>query len=471
MSKYPRSNPVSYLLNAVTREQQIPSRIRQVRAIFSSVRKQARAAYVFWRKNIEAGGIYKTLDTTEKIKYTLKGLDDEAAKMEGDFQKAEVYCLQHADPRQWEFQPEGPMTLGWNDHISLVRPIVKKVVSVLRGFQNRAYGNHRYESEGKKTIRIGQETVTPFRPRLKFDVFKDLSKRYPYVTAKNKARLARLYNAYWEVAGRFPKADSIYPYMLVAAGIPAAEVVGPWWSRSATIKSPMDWVRVQGSVTDGLGTVGLFSRSPNIEDWLKHLGMDNRDGALVESLQNYWRTHKQVPSEHWARRRSNELEEARKNAEIADQIPDVESWLKASRGWRKDKAVQIPPMPDPTFHVVEPAEAADLCRRARRDGLCVIDVIQNQLMDEDPYGEKPEDALDEEELERYKDDPILERSKAEGVCTLIVSTDPHRRTVVGLNEKGVCTSEHHCTGKNNEVDKIAWEYFRDGASMRPWRAV
>lgn len=190
--------------------------------------------------------------------------------------------------------------------------------------------------------------------------------------------------------------------------------------------------------------------------------MDGSDGLLVEGVEHYWRQNKQVPSEHWVRRRSNELTEERTNAEIKDQIPDVEAWLGASQGWRRAKPpmVKIPPMPDPTFHVVAPSEAADLCRRAKRDGLCVIDVIQNQLMEEDPYGERPEDALDEDELELYKEDPVFARSKAEGVCTLIVSTDPQRRTVVGLNEEGKCTSEHHCTGKNNAVDKIAWEYFK-----------
>jgi hypothetical protein len=169
------------------------------------------------------------------------------------------------------------------------------------------------------------------------------------------------------------------------------------------------------------------------------------------------------------------LEETRKEAEIKDQLPDVESWLRVSRDWRKDpQMVAIPDMPDPTFRIVEPRDAKLLCERAKKDGLCVIDVIQNDLMDEDPYdGETPEECVDEEELEEYHDDPLFVRSKAQGVCTLIISTDPQRRTVVGLNEKGICTSEHHCTGKNNQVDKLAWEYFRDGVGLRSnaWQAT
>jgi len=455
MSKSRRSNPVSYQVDAITLERQIPSRIKQLLAIFSSVRKQARAAYVFWRKNIESGGLYKTLDTQAKVERTLKALDDEAAKMERDFQKAEVYCLQHADPKQWVFQPEGPMTMGWNDHISLVRPIINNVVSILQGFQNRAYGNHRYESRGKKTIRIGQGVITPFRPTMKFDVFKELKQRYPYISAKNKIRLIKLYNAWFEVSGRFPRAGDIRPPQLIDAGIPAAEVVGPWFTRTKTVKGPMDWIR-EKTVWNQANT-----RSPGVLQWLLAIGLDSNDHRLADSMHQYYHHHGRVPSAQWARQRNNELEEERKQAEIKDQIPDVESWLKYSREWRKEpELVDIPDMPDPTFHIVEPWEAADLCLRARRDGLCVIDVIVNELMNEDPYGESPEDVLDADKLADYQADPVFERSKAMGVCTLIISTDPKRRTVVGLNEKGICTSEHHCTGKNNEVDLVAWEYFR-----------
>jgi hypothetical protein len=55
---------------------------------------------------------------------------------------------------------------------------------------------------------------------------------------------------------------------------------------------------------------------------------------------------------------------------------------------------------------------------------------------------------------------IYKQSKSENFVTLIFSTDPKRRTVVGLNELGICTSEHHCTGIQNKVDKLAFEYFK-----------
>ncbi|MFA7160933.1 MAG: hypothetical protein WC299_16675 [Kiritimatiellia bacterium] len=467
MSKSRRSNPVPYRLAPAQSLRDLDRRIIQVRRIFASYRKQARAGYVFRRETIKNEITVKFFHDAEACEAGIKAFrnlwDKEADKLERFFAECEspitVNIQRLLSYDDWSVQDRvATFNANLDRYNTSIRLPRVNMACGLETFLKEAYGKERIANKLKKNDFIHKGLKTTFRPTMKFDIFKELKQRYPYISAKNKIRLIRLYNAWFEVSGRFPKAEDIRPPQLIDAGIPAAEVVGPWFIRTKTVKGPMDWIR-EKTVWNQANT-----RSPGVLQWLLAIGLDSNDHRLADSMHQYYHHHGRVPSAQWARQRNNELEEERKQAEIKDQIPDVESWLKCSREWRKEPArVDIPDMPDPTFHVVEPREAADLCLRARRDGLCVIDVIVNELMDEDPYGERPEDVLDADELADYQADPVFERSKAMGVCTLIISTDPKRRTVVGLNEKGICTSEHHCTGVQNKVDKLAWEYFKGPA--------
>lgn len=274
---------------------------------------------------------------------------------------------------------------------------------------------------------------------------------YPFVSAKNRPRLAKALSTYMVDFKYF----HIMPKQLLLFGIPAAEIAGPWYTKNDIVKRPMDWVE-RGIFADR-DRVKAYS-SPHVGDWLEDAGLDRNDRQLVQSVEVYYNSHKTAPSVAWARQRSNELEAQRSAKDIDDQIPKVEEWLEASSYWRRSAdyaAITIPELPDPTFRVLRPGDGELLCRAAQRNGLCVVDAITDLLDKAGSRSREPDEDYEEEFIRE-----LFCLSEDENFVTLIISTDPKRRTVVGLNSAGVCTSEHHCTGIQNKVDKIAYEYFR-----------
>jgi hypothetical protein len=257
---------------------------------------------------------------------------------------------------------------------------------------------------------------------------------------------------------------------LLKIGVPAVDIVGPWWPRTPDIKSPMDYIDFTDKhsdiriLTDPNTTRGVTDReSPSHDDWLHIIGLDGGDRELREACFQYYLRHKAAPSVKWAQERSNQLDEERAKKEIEGQIPSVKLWLEYSEAWRDTFKIKIPTLPGPEWKVLGPKDAKKLCETATRDGLCVLDVITSFVEADDYDSDQEEEAA---EMRKYDartspySEPMLKHCDEEGVCSLILCTDPKRRTVVGLNAEGVCTSEHHCTGNGNKVDKQAWEYFK-----------
>lgn len=180
--------------------------------------------------------------------------------------------------------------------------------------------------------------------------------------------------------------------------------------------------------------------SPDPASWLSVARLDSGDRSLRDAIVHYYQRHKAAPSVEWARRRSNELETERKQQKLTQQIKPVTAWLTASEMALKQKLFAAPRLTE--WRVVTPADATELCTRAQRDGLCVVDAISRLATGSDDM------------------DTWVDRCTSEGVCTLLFSTDPTCRTIVGLDADGVCTSEHHCTGRDNEVDEEAWKRFK-----------
>lgn len=449
-----KSNPVPYRIQPVATLRDISRRIMQVRQIFSSYRKRARAAYTFKREQIKNNlkqydGV-KDYDAAKAKE--LKSWDDEAHCREQMFANSESKIMAHMQKLMlMEDWTEKERVDSFNATVDRYNTEIRwprvDMVSGLESFEKLAYHEVRQKAKHKKSDGVvGSMTTRTSSARVKGEILTSVKARYPWVTAKNKPRLLRVVAGYFQVTHRFPRPEDIYPYMLTAAGIPAAEVAGPWWTRSEKVKSPMDWIRVQSEPGNA-----LFSRSPGPSNYIANLGVDAHDHKLVDSVAQYYKHNKQVPSATWVRQRANELEAERKEVEIAGQIVDVESWLRASSGWRKNKDIEAPKLPE-GWHYVMPSQAEKLCRMAQRDGLCVIDVITGLVGDD--MGD-----MTEEEFEDASD-PVLVKSIAEKVCSLVIHQDPKIRTVVGLNEDGVCSDHHHCTGKNNEFDKDAWELFK-----------
>lgn len=459
MSKSRKSNPVPYRLKPISTLRDISRCITQVRQIFSSYRKRARAAYIFKREQIknhlkQYDGV-KDYDAAKAKE--LKNWDDEAYCREQVFADQESKITVHMQKLMlMDDWTEKERVDTFNATVEVYNQKIRwprtDMASGLESFEKLAYHESRAKARGKKSdgVIAGMTTRTS-STRVKGEILTSVKARYPWVTAKNKPRLIKVVQAYFQVAHRFPRPEDIYPYMLTAAGIPAAEVVGPWWSRSEKVKSPMDWIRLHGAPSDGLGHIALHSSSPGPRNYIANLNVDAHDHKLVDSVAHYYKHNKQVPSATWVRQRANELEEERKEAEVEEQVEDVESWLRASSGWRKNKDIEAPTLPE-GWHYVAPSQAEKLCRMAQRDGLCVIDVITGLVGDD--MGDMNED---EDEI---VSDPVLVRSIAEKVCSLVIHQDPKIRTVVGLNEDGVCSDHHHCTGTNNEFDKAAWELFK-----------
>lgn len=278
-----------------------------------------------------------------------------------------------------------------------------------------------------------------------------LKKYYPYVRPAYMKRLIALART---------ENFNVHLIDLVKAGIPAADVVGPWWTRTTHIKSPMDWVTLDGK---HMPRHYPDYMSPTPSEWLDNIGLDGRDPALFASVENYYTRHKAAPSVKWAQERSNQLEAERAKKEIEGQLASVRLWLEYSEAWLETGKILIPILPGPEWKVLGPKDARKLCETAKRDGLCVVDVITS-FVEGDPH-----DADQQEEAEQMRkheartspySEHMLKHCDEEGVCSLVLCTDPTRRTVVGLDANGICTSEHHCTGIQNKVDREAWEYFR-----------
>jgi len=429
-------NPVSYILGK-------DFTVKTIDRIYDSMRRRARAAFKHQWGHVEkpeVGGFIteKLKKNAEAIEYGLTASWEEA--------------------RKWANRGVEIVRFGTNVEAERWMRAQKFITDSNRLIKN-------YEGECFQRVRGQKHIKALTKPKdgaRWFDEVKTLLKRlrmaYPYVTSKNQPRLSKALRKHiapyspstgnWD--NRF-KAGAIRPYHLLEAGIPAAEIAGPWWTRRKDIKSPIEWVRAGKMTNDFSGRMDEASSSPTAKTWLMDAGLDANDRQLVQSVETYYMQHKAAPSVEWARRRNNELEEERTNKDLEDQLPKVEDWLTESDYWRRSAdfaEVYIPKMPDPTFRVLGPGDAELLCRTAKRDGLCVVDTITD-IVDNGVY-------VDEERTSKswYK------KSKEEGFVTLIFSTDPKRRTVVGLNELGICTSEHHCTGIQNKVDKLAFEYFK-----------
>jgi hypothetical protein len=292
----------------------------------------------------------------------------------------------------------------------------------------------------------------------------DLKESYPFIREKYRSRLAKMIVAAIPTLKSAPKtlfrAASYTMQDLVNIGIPASDVVGPWWRRTNKIKSPMDYITCSGAdIPD------LYSdwKSPTPEIWLQNIDLDSQDPVLVASVRNYYHHHGSIPSVEWARRRNNELEEERKQAGVKKQIAPVKQWLEASEFWRSNSEFieqngfpTSPPLLG-EWRVVTPSDAKELCERAARDGMCVADVLRHLV---ESAAEHVENHGEEGEEEHDFLEALFRESDGEGVVTLLFSTDPKRRTIVGLDANGVCTSEHHCTGKDNKLDEEAWERFK-----------
>lgn len=470
---FQKSNPVDYLLKdialrglsegAITEE--LGKRRKQVKLIFQSFMKRLKAAY-------KARLAYLNESTVLAEKTKVFERDNWAMQ----------FC-------EWE---EGfntlynniiddyltPTKLAWgsddytrtyaqmaNSYIRYANTKITYANNSFRDMEKRAFSiprNMQLDRADRPVRRVIDLQQTKQRRTILQHLFLDLRKAYPYIRAKYKARLAKAVMAYMQEElenggkSRMPKsmnADNFKLWDMTKLGVPAADVVGPWWPQTPDIKSPMAYIDYMDKHSD----IRLIDRpdvtrgmsdckAPLVEDWLHIVGLDGSDRQLREAAFQYYLHHKAPPSVAWARRRSNELEEERKKEDMKRQIDPVRDWLRASVTFRQDldrdgEAVHVPKLGG-AWRIVVPADAQELCERAQRDGLCVVDVISRLSRDSE----------DEEDC--------FHRSKREGVCTLLFSTDPKRRTIVGLDDEGICTSDHHCTGANNEVDDEAWEKFK-----------
>lgn len=421
MSRSPKSNPISYNLKEGS------FTVKDIDRIYDVLRRRARAAFKHrwagYEQPVDAFMGKKIKELAEAIEYGLTA------------------SWEHA--RQWADRSVEIVRFGLNvEHERWFRAqkLVNDSKHIIKNYEADCFSKERNKKYLKTVTARPQKTwleeITA--------ILKNLWRAYPFVTTKNRHRLTKLLRKHLAPFARaeWAKSGNIYPKQLLEAGIPAVEIVGPWWTRTKEIKSPIDWVRTK------------YGFPPTLRQWLEDLGLDQNDRQLVQSLENYYAQHKAAPSVEWARRRSNALEEERMEAEVEEHAGTVEEWLETSAYWRRsaDYAdVVVPPMPDPTFHILGPGGGETLCRMAKRDGLCVVDAIVDLV--ENSHNDDEEKAAEK----------LYRKSEGEGFVTLVISSDPKRRTVVGLNSNGICTSEHHCTGMQNKVDKVAYEYFRQSS--------
>jgi hypothetical protein len=424
-------NPVSYTLK--------PNfTVTDVNLIFDSMRRRARAAFTYhWNMAVSTGNDSGLIAT--KLKNNAQAIEIglaaawETARTWADRKVEIVRFATDVDKERFER--------------------AQKLVSDWKGMIKSYEADCFRKARGNKMIRF---ITTKRESTWKEDVayaLNTLRRAYPFVSIKNRPRLARaLRKALTAGTAKYGRWDQIlkntavFPNDLLAEGIPAAEIAGPWWTKTKTIKRPMDWVE-RGILSEK--DLARARSSPTILNWVGDIGLDSGDHTLVHAVEVYYSQHRSPPSVEWARRRNNEIEEERTQKDLEDQLPQVEAWLESSDYWRRSEDVTVPPMPDPTFRVLRQGDGELLCHMAKRDGLCVVDSVIDAV--NDISWAKGEGAFTEK---------LFLKAKREGFVTLIISTDQKRRTVVGLNEHGFCTSEHHCTGIQNKVDAVAYEYFK-----------
>jgi hypothetical protein len=462
-------NPISYVLKPVP---QVPdrevglylkSRRKQVKLIFQSFMRRLKAAHTFRIKQINA-----SVALSDNVKkYELSNWNQQFCEWEAGCNTLYNHLIDDfltPTKQGWlsDYVRPVPLHQAANRYIAAAHKELMFAADELKAFEKRAFNATRNLSKEKDKFSERDHHVFQARVLHKnlVELMRALKANYPYIREKYRNRLAKLLfstlkcNANKTTNGypdpvNFDPANFCLRHM-VKIGIPAADAVGPWWPRTDKIKSPMgfvDWIdQNYGCIKmeDGTKVTYYDHKSPTEETWLSSIGLDAGDRALRTAVLHYYNQHKAPPSAAWARRRSNEIDEERKQEDMKKQIGPVRDWLKVMKHAREitpDIRIDVPALKG-KWRVVVPADAQELCERAQRDGLCVVDVISRL-------------SLDSED-----EDDCYRRSANEGVCTLLFSTDPKCRTIVGLDADGKCTSEHHCTGKNNEVDEEAWEYFK-----------
>ena len=468
MSRSRKSNPISYRLAGIKPKgdsqysetcRELSNHRKQVTYIFRSFMKRLKAAYAYKVKEISSSKAMREDTIKHELALWALWLNNVTEEINEQFNA----IMDALTPTKWK--PKSITDVrNFCDiadlEVNAANKGIGSALQAIKALEAKAFRTHREQAKDPSGFTEHEHQVYQARiwnKNLK-SLLLELKKNYPYIREKYRVRLAKIIFVFIEeerknwAINRAPK--SIFSHGnytmpdLLKIGIPASDIVGPWWFRTKDIKSPMDYInhidcRHPSIETPDGGAMSLRNfESPDEKRWLSFYGLDFQDPTLIASIRNYYHHHKAAPSVEWARRRSNELEAERKQQAMAKQIKPVTEWLKASERALKACKIGIPPT-HREWRVVKPDDAKELCERAQRDGLCVVDVLSRMATDSDD------------------EDDWLDRCEREGVCSLLFSTDPDCRTIVGLNTDGKCTSEHHCTGRDNEVDEEAWEYFRE----------
>lgn len=477
-----QNNPFDYKLPLMKSWDGYPKAFKpyqkRAKLICASMMRRLKAAYKRRLSRIKSDdNLIKHYPKKQLDAYELQ-LAQEACEAEDGVNKLYTMLMEYLTPDR----------LGWgagpydvrnridvaNDYIRQANDTIRRGNVGLKEYEHYAYkdiiNKSAYKSED--TDRELQLAWAKHNREFIRKLFLITRQKFPYIRPQYKNRLMRL--AIAEVAsgnkpGRLTE-EILTMTDLLKIGIPAVDIVGPWWPRTPDIKSPMDYI----DFTDRHSDIRIIGRpdvtrgvtdreSPSVDDWLHVVNLDGGDRELREACFQYYLRHKAAPSVKWAQERSNQLDEERAKKEIEGQIPSVKLWLRYSETWLRTGRILVPILPGPEWKVLGPNDAKKLCETAKRDGLCVLDVITSFVEGDDYDSEQQEEAA-----AMRKHDPrtspyseaLLEHCDDEGVCSLILCTDPKRRTVVGLNANGICTSEHHCTGVQNKFDAGAYEYFK-----------
>ena len=446
-------NPITYTLplikqgSAASILKQLAHRRKHLKLIFLSFMRRLKVAHKhrisFIEASLNLNAACKKLETAN-WNGQFAEWDDSCNKLYTQlsfYYSPETWRKQFQESLSYDPTPDSNKHLNFADY-------------ELKAFEARAFAHPRANKcEGtvghrEYNLRVAKRIHVATR-----QLFLDLRKNYPYIRAVHRARLAKIVVQYLNEAAKkapgVPRPDAVdfNAWDMVKLGVPAADVAGPWWPRTDKIKSPMgfiDWLDTYFGtllLEDHIEVRYPAHSSPTEQSWLTVAGLDEGDRKLREACVQYYLRHKTAPSVEWARRRSKELEEERKQEDMKKSLPSVRTWLKASIMFRRDYSAYVRDL-DGEWRIVKPEDAEELCERAQRDGLCVVDLLKH--------------------LSQYSEDrdDCFRRSNGAGVCTLLFSTDPKRRTIVGLNAEGVCTEDHHSTGKDNAVDAAAWKQFR-----------
>jgi hypothetical protein len=307
----------------------------------------------------------------------------------------------------------------------LIRKVNEEAKHIIKGIKQREavfYAKEKREQYFKKRD-------AKFEPRKERDPLRRLSAmvlslklNYPYVSNKNRIRLAKIVLTKHR-SGLMFGTHSIDFRMLQSAGIPAVEIAGPW-----CYLPPKQFVT----------KVPTHTASPDIPDFLGMIGLDPTDRELIDGVKAYYEANKRAPGIEWCRRAANLLEEDRRKHKATKLLKPIEQWLDLSQEWGANRQAKWPKLPAGWRYLYR-KDAQEVINRSHEDGLCLADTIASLVSE----GRSEED--------------IWERSYEAGLCSLIVKG----RTVVGLSAEGVCDNEHHACGENNEVDEEAWNLFRE----------